>query len=231
MASTGLVIAAFVSYLRRTAADADTARRAAAEAAELAERRRHQLLLYDSASILQRVAEGDTQPDLIPVLRNRAATESARIRTFLSAARYDPARNHATLACVVQEAVDDFPDLPIELVMDLGGATPLPRHRADAVADAVRALLHNVRLHASARSVVIHTDTDPSTGEWELSIRDDGCGYDMSATPSGFGLAVQVHRTLFEQGMVAAVQSEPGEGTVAVLRGCAHSAVGEGTAR
>jgi signal transduction histidine kinase len=215
-----LLLALVTAYLRRMATDADTARTAAAAAAELAERRRNQLLLHDSASILQLRADERTLPELVTALRRQAASESARIRQFLQ----DPVARPVTaepqtLAQAATAAAAGFADLPIDFVTDLGGSVPLCAARSNAVQGAITALLHNVRLHASARSVVIHTDVDATSGRWELSIRDDGCGYDMSSRPPGFGLSVQVHHALAEHQVEAHIQSEPGEGTVAVLRG------------
>ena len=219
-----VLVGVVTAYVRRLAADADRARQRAAESAELAERRRNQLLLHDSAGILQMVAAEDTVPDLATALRRQAATESARIRAFLTSPQAAPAGDPVTITGAVGQVVEGFPDLPIDLVLDLGGSTPLDTASAHAVQGALRALLHNVRRHADARSVVIHADAAPGGGQWELSVRDDGRGYDMATTPLGFGLNVQVHHVLADHGIVTEIHSEPGEGTVAVLRGIAKAA-------
>ena len=212
-----VLVGGVTGYLRRIAAGADRAGRA--DGAGPVACRRNPPLLQDSARILHRVTSEDAVVDRAATLRCQAPVESARIRACMAKSVGEAPGGRVTLASTVRHAVEGFADLPIALVLDLGGGTMLRADCARAVHGALHALLCNVRRHAAARSVVIHADTGPTAGEWELSVRDDGCGYDMLTTPPGFGLAVQVHHVLAECGVATEVYSEPGEGTVAVLRG------------
>lgn len=229
--TAGIVLAAIARYLRRLAADADDSRAQAAQAAaaEAAaqERQRNQLLMHDSASIMRMLADGSAPPALERALRRQAVAEADRIRTFLTDQRsagngHDDGPDAApasTLAHAVYAASSGFTDLPIDFVMDLGGTALLPRPISDAVTGALRALLHNIRLHADARNIVIHTAYEVETQRWEVSVRDDGRGFDTATTQRRFGLTSQVGAALDGCGASAEVSSAPGEGTVAVLRG------------
>lgn len=236
--AAGIVLASAAQYMRRLAANADDARaeaaRAAARAAAAEERQRNQLLMHDSASIMRMLADGIGSPALEQVLRRQAMAEADRIRQFLT--NPTPTRAHysdnhetrraasaSTVAHAVYAASTGFTDLPIDFVMDLGGSTPLSKHVAEVVTGAVRALLHNIRLHADARNVTIHTDFDDGTDLWEISVRDDGRGFDTASINRRFGLNVQAGSALAECGVSARVSSELGEGTVAILRGPART--------
>lgn len=80
-------------------------------------------------------------------------------------------------------------------------------------------LLHNVRLHADASSVVLHADINQGGSEWELTVRDDGCGFDPAAVRTGYGLRVQVTQTLTRHRIRVDVDSFPGDGTTITLHG------------
>lgn len=120
---------------------------------------------------------------------------------------------------VVRRAARDFGDLPLELSTDLADGVLLPRAAADALGPALRTLLANVRLHAAADLVVLHGDADEAEHEWEITVRDDGRGFDPAATPRGFGLRVQVEQALSAYGIATHVASVPGDGTSVTLRG------------
>jgi hypothetical protein len=208
-------------YMRRLAATADQARIAAAESGRLAEFGRHRLLLHDQASVLGWLAGPALTPELDKILRQQAATGAVRIRTFLAQpnAPIDAGDGTGSLVAVVRASAAEFSDLPIELVLDLAAAVKIAPAGAHALGGAVVTLLHNIRLHAAAHLVVVHADVDSPAGEWELTIRDDGVGFNSATVRRGFGLRVQVEQALAEQGISSDVQSIPGRGTFAVLRG------------
>ncbi|TYB47937.1 sensor histidine kinase [Actinomadura chibensis] len=216
-----------VGYLRRLAGDAERARaeaaRAAAEAARLRERERQQRLLHDNVSVLRLFAGGGVPEELDGPLRERAAALANRVRAFLGDPAGDPAAGAGepapSLVSVLRAAVGDYRDLPVETSLDLADGVPLPEPAAGAVRAAVGTLLANVRMHAGASHVVVHADADPAGGEWEVTVADDGRGFDPAATPRGFGLRVQVERALAAHGIAARVDSVPGDGTRVTLRG------------
>jgi signal transduction histidine kinase len=146
-----------------------------------------------------------------------------RVRAFLDDAtdRLVPEteRGGRTLAAIVHDAVADYPDLPVETNLDLATGVGVTEPAVEALRDAIGTVLSNVRLHARATSVVIHADADPGENEWELTVIDDGCGFDLETTPQGFGLRVQVKQALAEHGISAHVHSVPGDGTRVTVRG------------
>ncbi|MER5431598.1 sensor histidine kinase [Streptomyces sp. NPDC002588] len=76
--------------------------------------------------------------------------------------------------------------------------------------------LTNARRHAgsSARAVISLTYDDEGL---TLSVRDDGCGFEPSDAPDGYGLAGLRARAA-EVGGTARVHSAPGEGTTVTVR-------------
>jgi signal transduction histidine kinase len=155
-------------------------------------------------------------PKMEELLRSQAAAGAVRIRTFLTGHPTGPIGD-GTLGGCVRAAATHFTDLPLTLSIDLATDVQLEPAVADAVEQAIRTLLHNVRNHAHANKVVIHADTCGKTG-WEMSVLDDGQGFDATVTPVGFGLGQQVHAALMAHGISASITSRPGEGTMVVLR-------------
>ncbi|GAA2093524.1 hypothetical protein GCM10009759_20200 [Kitasatospora saccharophila] len=211
------------TFIRRLGRDADEARRQAALSAAEAERDRHRLLLHDQITIMRLLSEPGLEPGLVEVLRRQAAAGAARVRHFLEqpdgGGPDDPAAGTATLAALVRRAGEGFTDLPIDYAVDLAADVPVPPAAAGPLHEALATVLHNVRAHAAAGQVVVHADAPPGLGHWEVSVRDDGRGFDQARRPLGFGLRVQVSRALAEVGVESEIRSAPGAGTVVLLRG------------
>lgn len=208
------------SYLLRVAAEADEARRDAARSAAEAEASRHRALLHDQATILDLVARGTDDPALSDALRRQAAQEARRVAAFMerSASGRGPAVSEPTdLAAIAAGVSEHFGDLRPVVTVDLAAGTALTPPAATAVQGALTTLLHNVRRHADAEHVVVHADADGSA--WELTVRDDGVGFDPDVTAEGYGLRVQAGADCREAGVSVTLESAPGEGTTVVLRG------------
>jgi signal transduction histidine kinase len=212
---------ALAGYLRRLGSDADRARTAAVAAASQAEFDRHRLLLHDQATVLRLVSEPDVDPVLAGLLRQQAASGANKIRAFLGhGAGSDRERDpDGDLEAILRAVVNDFTDLPIDVSAELAGGVKLSPIVAGAIEQALNALLYNIRVHAAARNVLLHADADRPTGQWELSVRDDGRGFDPTTTRHGFGLGVQVEQGLRAVGVDVTIESVPGEGTGVVMRG------------
>ena len=106
--------------------------------------------------------------------------------------------------------MEGFLDLPLVLSIDLGKNALLSEDDSLVLERAVVTALHNVRRHAHASQVLIHAD---EIGDrWELTIRDDGVGFDADA-PRGFGLTTQVFQACHERGIDVALDTAPGMGT------------------
>ena len=202
-------------YLRRMAASADQARATASRLAAEAERERHRLLLHDQAAVLGMVANGVTDDHLLEVARHQAAAGQARIRAFLA----DEVRTSGNLSVELAAVAGEFTDLPLTINIDLARVEVAP-DVCRVLAEAVRTLLHNVRRHAQASSVVLHAQT--TTTRWEVTVSDDGTGFDPCTTPFGYGLSQQVIAAVDGIGGVATVRTASGEGTTVGLTGPNH---------
>lgn len=237
-----VLVRGMANVVRRFGSDADDAREKASEARAQIELERHRRLLHDPASLLRYLADPDLDPGLAEVVRRQALAEANRIRAFLDPARAEPAGQAGfadpadpadpagagpaagtaspLLADTIRTAVAGFTDLPIELVLHLADGVPLTPSASRALAAATATVLHNVRRHAGpVASVVVHGDHHPGDGEWEVTIRDDGQGFDPSSTPPGFGLRHIAGSALAEHGMSCHVHSRLGAGTTVTIRG------------
>ncbi|WP_435615647.1 hypothetical protein [Streptomyces coelicoflavus] len=219
---------------------------AAAESARLREVERQRWLLHDNISVLRLLARTDLPTEMAEPLRGQAMALANKVRAFLDDGAVSPRRapqpigeedsqvvgsdrddsgqgqgdaRDRELTTVVHSAAEGFWDLRLAFNLDLAQGVTLPETTAAAVEAAVATLLHNTRLHADASSVVLHADVDESAWEWEITVRDDGRGFDTETKPLGFGLRVQVTDTLARHRIRAVLRSRPGDGTTVTLRG------------
>lgn len=213
--------AVFVLFGGRVAARADQNQLRAVELGAQLELTRYQHHIHNATGLLARLARDDTPQDLLPSLRAQASQESNRLRQeILDAA--PPARSAAddgetiSLASVVWEACAGFTALPLEIRTNLGRQIRLSREQGIALRAAVVALLYNVQFHAHAAQVVVHADCDEAG--WEVTVADDGAGFDPDTTAFGFGLASQVIASLNGHGISVDIDSQPGEGTCLTIR-------------
>lgn len=214
------------SVARRFGTDIDAAREKAVEATRRLEAERSRRLLHDPASLLHYLADPDLDPELAATVRAQAATEANRIRAYLAdcsvpaADESRPAGTNRLLTDVVRDAANGFTDLPIEVLTELADGVELPASCAQALTAAAATVLHNVRRHAGpGATVVIHADHQPGDHEWEVTIRDNGRGFDPAVTPHGYGLAQVAGAALAEQQITSHIHSVPGQGTTITIRG------------
>ena len=72
-----------------------------------------------------------------------------------------------------------------------------------------------MRTHSAAPSATIHA---VGSGTWfEVTVRDDGIGFDPATTTPGYGLSRQVRGACSAQGIDVTIDSTPGEGTAVTL--------------
>jgi len=204
-------------YLRSMATRADADRRAAVEAMRQSEMNRARLVVHDASTLLRLLGDPSTPAAILPALQNQARQESAQIRNFLSEPFGPRALLPESLGEIISSVTTGFPDLPMEFATDLGADVLVPRQHAPAVARALTTVLHNVRRHAQATQVVIHADQEDE--QWEVTVRDDGVGFDEREHPHGFGLASQVIGELTRLGLQVAIASAPGHGTAVTITG------------
>lgn len=213
----------FVRFVRELALLADEARAEAVAAARNAELERQRMLLHDQATVLNWLSHTGLDPAMELALRDQAGRASQQIRAFLAA---EPAPAHTVtgpedqllLRDVVATVAGEFHDLPLTLNVDLVRDQRLDMAVAAALAAALNTLLHNVRRHAQATSVVIHGD-QLTDARWELTVQDDGVGFDPAAARRGYGLRVQAGEALGAAGLGVAVDSGIGEGTRVAITG------------
>jgi signal transduction histidine kinase len=97
---------------------------------------------------------------------------------------------------------DDVPDLPPASVAALAGAA------GEAMVNAGK--------HGGASKVLVYVEPHEAGGVF-CSVKDDGSGFDVSATPEGVGLSRSIRGRMAEVGGRVEVSSSPGQGTEVVL--------------
>lgn len=221
-----VVVALLVFYIRALAADADQSREDAVAATRALELERYQLAVHDATSILRMLSDEGTPDDVLPGLRRQADREARRLRSYLagpaSLTSCDP--RPTTIETMLTTALEGFDDLPLELAIELGAEVALDEDVWAVTSRAVTTILHNVRIHAEARQVVVHADTDGRT--WEVVVSDDGVGFDQASQPLGFGLHIQVCQALAELGVTVRIRSALGLGTSVTIIGAAAKRAG-----
>ncbi|MBB3087318.1 ATP-binding protein [Nocardioides albus] len=200
----------------RIGTEADEARRYAAAAAKAEEERRARLAIHNGTAMMRLLVETDAA-DGNGALRSQAEVELNRMRAYLSGHTPAPANEATNLAAVATALGAEFDDLPITVVADLAQDITLPRALADDLAAALRSLLLNVRQHAQATRVVLHAAEDEDGSGWEVTLHDDGIGFDTSTTAYGVGLREVVVTQLARSGVDVEISSIPDLGTTVTL--------------
>jgi signal transduction histidine kinase len=88
---------------------------------------------------------------------------------------------------------------------------PLPDRAAEALAGAVGEALANAGKHGGAARVTVYAE--PADGDLFCSVKDDGAGFDPTATTEGAGLGRSVRGRIAEVGGRVEVDGRPGRGT------------------
>lgn len=200
----------------RIGTEADEARRYAAEAAKAEEERRARLAIHNGTAMMRLLVETDAANGN-GALRSQAEVELNRMRAYLSGQTPPPVSDATNLAAVVTAVGAEFDDLPITVVADLAQDVSLSRGLADDLAAALRSLLLNVRQHARAGRVVLHAAEDEDGSGWEVTLHDDGIGFDTSQTELGVGLREVVVEQLARSGVDVRISSIRDLGTTVTL--------------
>ena len=93
---------------------------------------------------------------------------------------------------------------------------PLPAARVAALAGAAGEAMVNAGKHGGAAKVTVYVEPAYDGGVF-CSVKDDGDGFDPSATSPGQGLTRSIHGRMEEAGGRAEVTSRPGSGTEVCL--------------
>jgi len=169
---------------------------------------------------LVQLAHDDTPAEILPSLRAQAIQEANRLRHDVLLSPDIGTTQARTISDVVAASLVGFGQLPIEVRTALARDVRLDAEEALVLQSALISLLYNVQFHAQAHEVVVHADH--GDGMWEVSVSDDGVGFDPGTTAYGFGLQNQVLDSARSKGMDVEITSSPGEGTYVVIRGHEH---------
>jgi signal transduction histidine kinase len=211
--------------VRRLGRTADQSQARAAELAARLERDKYRFYVHNATGLLAHFGLGDIPPGILPSLREQALRESNRLRAdFLAPPEHDSTapEESVTLDKVVWSSIKGFEHLPLEVRAALGRGVPLRQDEALVLETALVALLYNVQFHAGPEVTEVVVHADYSNGDWEVSVCDDGDGFDTDHTGRGFGLQKQVIESAQTKGMTVEVSSAPGEGTCVFIRGRAR---------
>ncbi len=221
----GLVAHLFFGYMRRIAHDADVSRARAAELARREEERRAQVMMHNGVALMRLLTEPGTGAARSRLI-DQAEVELRRMRSYLrgrapdgeaaaapSAAGANPS---VALAAMIKQVCERFADLNVDALLDLGADLKLRTADAEALERALESLLLNVRMHARADGVVVHLDQG-TNGNWTLTLRDDGVGFDPASVIAGVGLREVVMGELRQRGLTVEVESAVDEGTTVTI--------------
>ena len=183
------------------------------------EREQMRFHIHNVTGLLTRLARVDTSTSLLPSLRQQALDEANRLRSEALTAREDsvkPPGDDKTLSEIVAASVKSFEHLPLDTRTTMARDVLLSSDEALVIQGALITLLYNVQFYAQATEVVVFACGD-ETG-WEVSVGDNGIGFDLETTPLGFGLQNQVLDSAMNCGMEVEIRSHPNEGTCVVIR-------------
>jgi len=208
--------------VRRMAAVSDENRDRALQLTAALEQAKYQFHIHNVTGLMAQLIRDDTPQEILPLLREQASQEVNRLRhDILSSGEVAPTSSVKTVDQVVNSSLAGFGELPIEARTALGRDVRLNSDEALVLESALISLLYNVQFHAQASEVVVHADSGDDF--WEVSVCDNGVGFDPSTTSYGFGLQSQVVDSASNKGMTVEITSHPGEGTCVVIRGHKHS--------
>ena len=159
----------------------------------------------------------DAAADTIATVERLARDALDEARALVSRTAAVP--SDAALGAAVERLVDRFrveAGLTIDLDLRLDSAGVLSRDAQLVLLRCLQESLANVRKHAAATRVRVLVWAGPD-GRAELSVADDGGGFDPARRPPGFGLDGMAERVALAGGELD-LRSAPGSGTTLVVR-------------
>jgi len=202
----------FVRRLRRDARKLEAARQETLHqrerlAAEQERNRQHRLLHDSALQTLEAVAgRFDLDPD---VIRRQARREAIGLRRAISGDSIESRELRASLESLSEEFHEQ--GLQVEMIVTELVEEQTASVAVTALCEATREALTNVLKHSGVTEVVVRASSDHDGTR--ITIRDQGRGFDPSATHRGFGIANSVVSRLAEVGGSAELWSERGQGT------------------
>ena len=149
----------------------------------------------------------------LEAIRDAARWQAAGIRDALAVPDEEPEEDPVpALARVVRAAAGPLGSVGTTVTLRdrTAGRARLPQGRAEALCEAVREALNNVRKHAGANEAAVDVSVRP--GRMEVTVSDDGRGLAPDSR-WGFGIRHSLFDRLAEIDGNADIRSDPGGGT------------------
>ena len=203
-ASAGAV-AGYVATLLRRAERQISAARAREEMART---------LHDG--VLQTLAVVERRAD-DPALARLAREQERDLREYLFGAMGAPVGAGGDLGSTLRATAGRFEDsfggrVQVLVADDVPSLRP---EAVDALAGAIGEALTNAGKHGAADRVTVYVE--PQGRGVFCSVKDNGSGFDVAATPEGIGLTQSIRGRLTEAGGRVEVRSRPGDGAEVCL--------------
>jgi signal transduction histidine kinase len=155
---------------------------------------------------------------LLPRLHQLSTGALAEMRVLLLELR-PSALEHASMADLLKQLVQSVrsrKSLEIDLTIDNG--PELPFAIKEGLYRIAQEALNNVVKHSLATAVEIHMISDPEAAVVDLTIRDNGTGFDPAARqPASLGVSI-MHERAAEIGALLQLDSQPHAGTTIHVR-------------
>ena len=156
---------------------------------------------HEDFAEIQRIASesADSMRDMITLLNPRAKSRSGDWLPVLQRLAERQLRGLDLQVCITGQDIRLGPDLETRRELYLF----------------CKEAITNIARHADARTV--HFDLRLNNEGLEIALRDDGCGFDTTKTPKGFGLA-NLRQRAQQMGGSITITSQPGQGTAIQLK-------------
>ena len=170
----------------------------------------HDTVLQTLEAMAVQQGRDDPADDRLTELRTAAARQAVELRQLLQTRTPNSSPGMAGMLAVL---VREFAGVGLRLEVvsdDFRGSEP-GAAVLDALRDAAREALRNVVKHAGVRTAVVRAAL--TAHGMEITVRDQGKGFDQSRHPHGLGIEHSIVTRLREVGGEAVVWSRPGRGT------------------
>jgi signal transduction histidine kinase len=185
----------------------------------VAERQKILADMHDSigASLAALLAYFTTENIDMADVRRRVGEILMELRFLVDSAETDGRDINLLLSGVRHRMGSGIELAGIDLVWQSGALPKIPRltaHDALAIKLILMEALSNVLHHSKAKTATLTAAYDPQASAIDVTVRDDGCGFDPADAGVGRGLSNMRKRTAsISTGAAIAIHSAPGQGT------------------
>jgi signal transduction histidine kinase len=152
-----------------------------------------------------------------PVIARLARDQERDLRSYL----FGDYRREGSLAAVLRSSAGTFErswsetTVTVSVSEDVAGLTG---DSVDAIAGAVTEALTNAAKHGRASHTVVFADVDEDSGGVFVSVKDDGCGFDVWSLTEGVGIGHSIRGRIERVGGSIELASIRGEGAEVRMR-------------